>query len=111
LCIRHESNNNSEEKDAMMYVFGGQTGRSDFLNDLWQFHLKTHTWRCLSTSVATHSNNNNSSNIPSARAGHLSYALNQDELVILGGYQGQGGYSYLCDAHRFDLRMCTFIIH
>jgi len=84
-------------KEDCIYVFGGTPEipnriKARYFNDMWIFSFVNHTWAKIPVD----------NNLVRGRAGHISF-LNENELYIYGGFQGDGGFTYLYDFFCFNL--------
>ena len=81
--------------DNKMVVFGGDTGNYNYVNDVWEFDLKTNTWRNITPTDGT---------APNVRSQHTSIYYN-NKMVVLGGTTHMGR---LNDIWEFDLTTNTW---
>lgn len=86
-----------------MLVFGGSTGVSEYLNDLWQFNLNTNTWSVLDRGTAelqpAWMSPTRTSNRPPPIMGHTANVVN-DFLFVFGGLCSDGLYGGM---HRYTI--------
>jgi hypothetical protein len=75
------------EADTQIIIFGGFTGGIERSNEVWVLNTEHMTWS-RPVASASYSKNENS-HVPAPRGSHSSAVIN-NELVVFGGYGGQG---------------------
>jgi hypothetical protein len=79
-----------------LFLHGGEVNIKRQLNDLFEFHIESRTWRHIVLAPTPERP------LPAIRAGHLLF-VTATTLVLYGGYTGEGGYDSLFDSFRIDL--------
>lgn len=104
---------NNETNPSYLVIYGGSTGKKSYADDFWLYDVKAEAWSKLELKLGEDLLAGGENELIMNRAGHLMSHIpggEYDQLLVYGGYTGDGGFDQLADTFKASLNIENRVI-